>query len=274
MNTLDAVIAAMPVVEQLLQEDATVTIYDREKILYVLRNPSGLKPGAPLLERSRNFGDLKNGREKTVLYYPPEVFGLPLNSLQVPIMDEQNEVIGVINVTYNLENQQNLQRLMNQSEEIIGRLVDSVQHVAAHSEELNSTTDEMLHNTKRAVENSSNVTEVASFIREISEQTNLLGLNAAIEAARVGEAGAGFGVVAKEIRKMSVDTKEATTRIEDSLKSVKTSMHLMETELSEIAASSHEQALLVTSFMEAIEQLNTTNKELKEFVEKFIDLQE
>lgn len=86
------------------------------------------------------------------------------------------------------------------------------------------------------MQKSSNVNQVASFIREISEQTNLLGLNAAIEAARVGEAGAGFGVVAKEIRKLSVDTKDATTRIEESLLAVRQSIQGMENEIGEISA--------------------------------------
>lgn len=95
-------------------------------------------------------------------------------------------------------------------------------------------------------------------------------MNAAIEAARVGEAGAGFGVVAKEIRKLSVDTKEATARIEDSLLSVRQSIQGMENELGEITASSQEQAELVNNFMSTIEQLNETNKQLKQFVQKMI----
>ena len=92
-----------------------------------------------------------------------------------------------------------------------------VQTVAAQSEQLTASSTQILDNTRLAVKNSTDVNKVAVFIREISEQTNLLGLNAAIEAARAGAAGAGFGVVAAEVRKLSTGTKEATVNIERSL---------------------------------------------------------
>ncbi|WP_339306017.1 hypothetical protein NST33_29055 [Paenibacillus sp. FSL L8-0435] len=67
-----------------------------------------------------------------------------------------------------------------------------------------------------------------------------------------------------------MDTKEATARIEDSLLSVRQSIQGMENELGEITASSQEQAELVNNFMSTIEQLNETNKQLKQFVQKMI----
>lgn len=74
---------------------------------------------------------------------------------------------------------------------------------------------------KKSVDRSKNVTEL---IKNISEQLNLLGLNAAIEAARVGEAGKGFGVVAEEVRKLSTNTSEAIGDIEEIMSEINRSV--------------------------------------------------
>lgn len=277
MNAVDLVIAAAPYIRDSIREDVAISVYDREKFLYFASSDAvkvDWKAGDPLFEGNKDFKDLKDGREKNAVHFDGGEFGAAFDSVFIPIKDEHDEVLAILSITYSTNNHDELRELMGESEDITNRLLDGIQHVAAHSEELNSTTEEILGNTKKAVEHSEQITQVASFIKGISEQTNLLGLNAAIEAARVGEAGAGFGVVAKEIRKMSVDTKEATGRIEQALLNVQKSIKSMETEISEIVASSGEQAKSINDFMETIELLNQNNQKLNTFIKRIIDVTE
>ncbi|KAF6563709.1 chemotaxis protein [Paenibacillus jamilae] len=270
MNQVEAVLTAMPYIREAARQDVLISVMDREKFLFFQSGKSlvyDFKAGDPLPDVHKNFKMLVGG-EKTRVRYDAEVFGFAADSYFHPIKNEQNEIEAVMCITYSTDNQDQLKKLMSQAEDVTSKLVEGIQHVAAHSEELSATAEDILSNTKKAVEDSGNVTEVAGYIKEISEQTNLLGLNAAIEAARVGEAGAGFGVVAAEIRKMSTGTKEATGRIEQSLQAVRQSVYNMEQEITQITVSSQEQAKLVSEFMNIIDQLNETNQGLRGLIEK------
>ncbi len=270
MNQVEAVLSAMPFIREAARQDVLISVMDKEKFLFFQSGKSlvyDFKAGDPLPDVHKNFKMLVGG-EKTRVRYDAEVFGFAADSYFHPIKNEQNEIEAVMCITYSMDNQDQLKKLMSQAEDVTSKLVEGIQHVAAHSEELSATAEEILSNTKKAVEDSGNVTEVAGYIKEISEQTNLLGLNAAIEAARMGEAGAGFGVVAAEIRKMSTGTKEATGRIEQSLQAVRQSVYSMEQEITQITVSSQEQAKLVSEFMNIIDQLNDTNQGLRGLIEK------
>ncbi len=137
----------------------------------------------------------------------------------------------------------------------ITALVKEVEHVSGVITELEG--------------HSERIDSVVEVIRGIAEQTNLLALNAAIEAARAGEQGRGFAVVADEVRSLAIRTQEATEEIQQMIEQIQKATHravsVMEHSRDEADASVVEAdkvSKALNEIAEAIARINDTNGQI------------
>ena len=160
-----------------------------------------------------------------------------------------------------------------QAESLAQQADQSVKSSQLSMSELVRAIDELANDTRSASEavtnlenHSMQIGHILNVIKGIAEQTNLLALNAAIEAARAGEQGRGFAVVADEVRTLATRTQESTIEIEQTIEQIqhgaKSALSVMDrnkskTEQSvDIVENAHGQLQQVVDEIDEIHQLN------------------
>ena len=153
-----------------------------------------------------------------------------------------------------------LQVKMNMLKEAAKESSRNLAEVAYEMQELNNQILDISNQTRTVVEQSQDIKNVVSVIQEIADQTNLLALNAAIEAARAGEHGRGFAVVADEVRKLAEKTQK-------SLGEIDANINILTQSITGVGEAIIKQSERISNVTDRIEDVNEKTQNMEKMVE-------
>lgn len=217
---LKQVIDNLPVIQQLFAHDVYITVMDANGRIQGFAVPDGVAPRF-------SIGDLFN--DPTGVYQsvmrtgtkkhnclPPEVMGEAFEGDLVPIKDG-TELVGCIICTYSVGARQQMANTTEKFQQSVQNISSSTREVVVGIEKLFKMLTDMNEMTSSVEGDVHNAVDVVNKISGNASRSNILALNASIEAARSGEHGRGFAVVASEMGKLAGDSGSSATEIKGTL---------------------------------------------------------
>lgn len=260
-----------PMIAEMFPEGAGLYLTDHEKIVSKQDSSKFSIPnvnnGMMLGNETASMQAMKQNK-MVALALPKDAYGVPVMNVSYPLVDVDKKVIGAFGIMTPKETANMLQDISNNLNQNLSEIAAVVEELAASSTDIMSNQFNLSKNVSEVSGFLVSINEILTLIKEIADETKMLGLNAAIEAARAGDAGAGFSVVASEIRKLSDQSRETVARIRELTGNIgrKVQDTISSSELS--MKSTEEQAAATQEVSASLQEITSMAHNLKEIARK------
>ena len=271
---LQSFIQVAPYLQSLVNDDITVGIYDTQKLLINIPAKTfslNVTPGDPLLEGDIIAKAIQENKNQAMVV-PADLFGVNLVSRAIPLHDEQGKVIGGVGVGLNVERANKLSEIAGSLSSVIDDVTRTVQEMAESVNELATNMSFVSEKANEVTDSVELIEEFSTVVKGIADQSNLLGLNAAIESARAGEHGRGFGVVADEIRKMATNSKKQVDEIQNITSQIKEVIGSLDEDIQKVNLESSTQSASIEELTATLEEINGSVHSLAAIARENIEL--
>ena len=252
-KNLQYIVDNLDIIRQLYDKEVIISVMDKDKVVRGFSLPDGMPPQS---EVGSVFEDPSGILDEVIAkgiikhnYLPKEVMGFPIEGNLVPIKDN-GQVVGCVICSYSVEDKEKVKDIAARFQESIQEIDNSIQDVVGGIENLFSMLTNMNKMTTDVEQDVNGAAGVVNKISSNASHSNILALNASIEAARSGEAGRGFAVVATEMGKLAKDSGSSATEI-------KTTLSVIVSHLEAITDSIKEANDVAKSYMDSISSIKT-----------------
>ncbi|MDR3588815.1 MAG: methyl-accepting chemotaxis protein [Negativicutes bacterium] len=268
-DILDRFVDIAPYLNPVMAEDVGISVIKGDR--YVLYLPAetldlGIKAGDPI--KSPAVQQAIDSGKRVVQTFTRETskFGVAYVASALP-MKEGERVVGCLVVTQPIATQEKLKSVANDLAASAEEMTAGMEELSSRAAGLSATSRELDSVSNTLSDATRKTDEIVSFIKTVANQTNLLGLNAAIEAARVGDLGRGFGVVAEEVRKLAAASSESVKTIAEALNNIHTAIQLLAEKAKNIDLTVSGQVESAQSMTDASQSLAAMAAQLSELAD-------
>lgn len=224
------IVSMLPTIRQLFEKNVYITVLDNEGIVCGYSIPDGVPPtidtGCKMEDPTGGVDEVIRTGKRKYNYLPKEVMGEAFEGYLVPIKDN-GTTVGCLITSYSISEKERVGEIVNDFNLAAQQVNEKISQIVQGFNELFSKIGEVSKMTSKVEEDVNASEQIVGVISGNASKSNILALNASIEAARSGEYGRGFSVVAGEMGRLAKDSGSSATQIQNQLQKVHDSLETM-----------------------------------------------